>query len=402
MTGARVVELRRANTLVNVLLTKLPKVASQFGPTASVLQNAQQLLQEALDVAESSLKGTEGDLAREALRLRDEATDAAKAIQDECLRLEGENHALLEECESLEEERTRRQEYIGTVDRAAAEVEADLIAQYTDVSLKIQALHDVSEQQTKDLVKSNALGHSTNLSLGRLKRRHQDALAENAWAKEVLQLERSVDNYKTMRSGQCHEVSEALAKAQFDNHERMTKLMEQWESQQKKYEADMVDIQSKLSDLQSKYDQRWRIAEHELDQKIAFTYRTAAEVQATVEHHIGELDKEREHEAISLQKQIEYQKDKMTGAVAKAKTEMDERFNEVQNQCYSKLDDEHRRCEEQRTAHRQKVREAEREVERWKRHIGKVREAYQQQERSLNTPRASTTSPMSAIMNQLS
>merc|ERR1711904_457682 len=117
-------------------------------------------------------------------------------------------------------------------------------------------------------------------------------------------------------------MGEALAKAQNDNNERMTKLMEQWESQQKKYEADMEEIQAKLSDLQSKYDQRWRIAEHELDQKIAFTYRTAAEVQATVEQHIGELDQEREHEAVALEKQIEYQRDRLSSAVAKAKEEM--------------------------------------------------------------------------------
>merc|ERR1712134_84290 len=104
----------------------------------------------------------------------------------------------------------------------------------------------------------------------------------------------------------------------------MKKLLERWQEQQKKDEKDMEEIQSKLSDLQSKYDERWRIAEHELDQKIAFTYKTAAETQATVENNIGELDKEREHEAIALQNQIEYQQDRLTGAVAQAKAEMDE------------------------------------------------------------------------------
>merc|ERR1719484_252965 len=128
--------------------------------------------------------------------------------------------------------------------------------------------------------------------------------------------------------------------------------MEQWETQQKKYATDMEEIQAKLSDLQSKYDQRWRIAEHELDQKIAFTYRTAAEVQTTVEHHIGELDKEREHEAISLQTQIEYQKERLTSAVTMAKSEMDDRYMEVQRQCQDKLDVEHAKCEEQRAVHR--------------------------------------------------
>merc|ERR1712139_474598 len=158
------------------------------------------------------------------------------------------------------------------------------------------------------------------------------------------------------------------------------------------------EIQAKLSDLQSKYDQRWRIAEHELDQKIAFTQRTASEVQAQVENHISDLDTEREHEAIALQKQIEYQNERLNNAVSNAKSEMDQRYMEVQAQCQDKLDSEHARCEEQRAVHRLHVRESEREVERWKRHIGKVREAYQhQQERmspALNTPRANRMSPL--------
>lgn len=396
MTGARVTELRHANKLIKELLTKLPKAVS----ANTDLHRAQSLLQEALEVAEKTLKGADGDLVREARGLQDEASKAAQAIQDECARLERENHALLQECESLEEERGRREEYIGTVDNAAAEREADLNAQFADLRLKNAGLHDHHEQLVKELVTSSAVGHDTDLKLGRLKRRHQDALAENAWAKEVLSLERSVDNYKRMRQGQCQEVQEALAKAQYDNHERMAKLLEQWESQKKKYETDMEEIQAKLSDLQSKYDQRWRIAEHELDQKIAFTHRTAAEVQDTVEHHIAELDKEREHEAIALQNQIQYQKDRLTSAVANAKAEMEDRFQEVQRQCQDKLDGEHAKCEDQRAVHRLKVREAEREVERWKRHIGKVREAYTQQERSLPTPRANTMSPIQvALMN---
>jgi len=396
MTGARVAELRHANKLIKSLCLK----ASKAGSAHNDLQSAQRLLQEALDVAENTLNGADRDLVREAYGLRDEASKAAQAIQDECLKLERENHAILQECESLEEERGRREEYIATIDTAAAEREADLHSQFAELRLKNEGLHDHHDQLVKELVSSSSVGHDTDLKLGRLKRRHQDALAENAWAKEVLSLERSVDNYKRMRQGQCQEVQEQLSKAQYDNHERMAKLLEQWESQQKKYETDMEEIQAKLSDLQSKYDQRWRIAEHELDQKIAFTYRTAAEVQSTVEHHIGELDKEREHEAISLQTQIEYQKDRLTSAVTKAKAEMEDRYTEVQMQCQDKLDAEHVKCEEQRAVHRLKVREAEREVERWKRHIGKVREAYHQQERSLPTPRANTMSPVQvALMN---
>jgi hypothetical protein len=396
MTGARVTELRHANKLLKELLSKLPKAAS----ASSDLHRAQSLLQEALEVAEKTLKGADGDLVREALGLRDEASKAAQAIQDECARLEHQNDAILQECESLEEERTRREEYIGTVDSAAAEHQADLDAKFADLRLKNAALHDHHEQLVKELVTSSGVGHDTDIKLGRLKRRHQDALAENAWAKEVLSLERSVDNYKRTRQGQCKEVQEMLAKAHYDSHERMAKLLEQWEVQKKKYNTDMEEIQAKLSDLQSKYDQRWRIAEHELDQKIAFTYRTAAEVEDTVEHHIGELDKEREHEAIALQNQIQYQKDRLMSAVTTAKEEMEDSYQRVQRQCQDKLDGEHAKCEDQRAVHRSRVRESEREVERWKRHIGKVREAYHQQERALPTPRANTMSPVQvALMN---
>jgi len=328
---ARVAELRQASNLVNALVARLPKEAS-FGASVRDLFTAQQLLQEALQVAEKSLRGSDGDLVREAQRLRDEAVQAAQATQQECLGLEQENHKLLEECNRLEEERIRRDEQIRALDSAAAAREADLTAQHKELSSTKQGLHERIDQQTNDLVTSSAVGHHFNLSLGRMKRQHQDALAENAWAKEVLQLENEVENYKKLRRGQCFEVQESLEKAQSDNHERMAKLLEQWESQQKKYETDMQEIQAKLSDLQSKYDQRWRIAEYELDQKIAFTHKTAAEVQATVENHIGELDKEREHEAIALQNQIEYQQDRLTGAVAQAKAEMDERYAEVQQQ----------------------------------------------------------------------
>merc|ERR1712118_174541 len=74
---------------------------------------------------------------------------------------------------------------------------------------------------------------------------------------------------------------------------------------------------------------------------------------------ISELDKEREHEATALQKQIEYQEERLNNAVSLAKSEMDQRFMEVQGQCQDKLDVEHARCEEQRAVHRLHVREAE-------------------------------------------
>jgi hypothetical protein len=392
----RVAELRLATKQVNALLAKIPKT---LGPVAQDLYSAQRLLNDALQVAENSLAGADGDLVREAHGLRDEALQAAQATEDECLQLEQENHKLLEECRNLEEERARREEYIGRLDKEAAESESDLTGQYKDVLSRKQDLHDQIDQQTNDLITSSAVGHHFDLSLGRLKRGHQDALAENAWAKEVLQLERSVENYKALRRQQCQEVQEALAKAQFDDHERMARLLEQWDGQQQKYEADMEAIQAKLSDLQSKYDQRWRVAEYELDQKIAFTHRTAEEVQSKVENHISELDKEREHEAIALQKQIEYQKERLNTAVSQAKAEMNHRFLEVQQQCQDKLDAEHSKCEEQRAVHRLQVRESEREVARWNRHIGKVREAYQQQQDRLSTtPRANRMSPLS-LMN---
>lgn len=400
--AGRVAELRLACNLVNTLVANLPKVGSSLGRSVDDVHNAQRLLHEALLIAENACKGSDGDLVREAHRLRDEAVQAAQAVDDECLRLEQENHKLLEECSNLEEERVHREEQIGTLDSEAAESEAALTAQYKEVSSTLQGLHKKIDQQTHDLTTSSSVGHHYNVSLSKMKRQHQDALAENAWAKEVLQLERSVENYKKLRRGQCQEVQESLAKAQHDNHERMAKLLEQWQSQQKKYETDMLEIQAKLSDLQSKYDQRWRIAEHELDQKIAYTYQTASQVQSNVENQIGELDNEREHEAVALQKQIEYQSDRLTNAVALAKAEMEARYLEVQQQCQEKLDVEHAKCEEQRAVHRLKVREAEREADRWKRHIGKVREAYRQHERSLPTPRANMMSPISmqsALMN---
>lgn len=325
----------------------------------------------------------------EARSLRDQAVRARDVAEANLLALQDEHTEMLEHMHKLSlQQRQCLEEQRAEVDHASAR-EAALVERCEQLDCEVRALRRDVDAKNKCLIASSTLGHSLELNKRRLQRQHEGSLIENAIAKEILNLQQSTEAYLHHANAACIKVDQDLEAAHKRCAEKMEGLQSELCEQKMRYESDVATLQTRLLDLQTGYEERWRSTEKNARQVIDGKSQKASEARQTLEQEIQRLDEEWEREAIASRALVEEQNRRMADARQLALAEMETKLGARQRDMEEQANIQRRRCESQRNHHVQKAVNCRSEVIRYKKYINDLNLGYRRKpKRRYSTPRS--------------
>lgn len=318
----------------------------------------------------------EGELVREALRMRDEALRAREEAEERILELEKENGRLLAQTTEALRETEKLRARVSAADDAAKERERALERRYEELVSSKNELHGLVDLKSDQLIRSNALSRQLDMSYAKLKRTHAEVLQENERAKEVLALERTVAHYKERKEKECREWDARLQKAQLECEQRMQNLMSTWESQNRKYAAEMQELQGQYDELQSKYEHKRSVAERELDYQISLKQKAVEEAEDDSATKIAELSTEMQQKTLQLRTQILQNQKQVRENATATRRKMEAQIEEISTAYKAKVSREKAEADELVRFEREKVRQAAEDRATWEARVRKLERSY--------------------------
>jgi hypothetical protein len=316
------------------------------------------------------------EILREAHMLRGEAVRARDVAEARLWSLQDEHVELLERLRELSTHQQANLDEQYAEANAAASREGILVERCAQLNNEVRALRKDVDEKSQRLIASSALGHSLELNKRKLQRQHEGSLVENAVAREILALQQSTESYMQRVNADCNNIDLSLESAQKSCAEKMESLQAEWSEEQAKYENDTIALQAQLSDLQQRYQDRWKANELSTREELATKVQRASEQRRKVDEQLAKLDEEWEKEASASRRTVDEQKKVMFEARQVASLEMEAKLEARTQQMGQRVDIERRRGGVVFNRELQKSEGFHQEINHYKKRIGELAANY--------------------------
>lgn len=250
------------------------------------------------------------------------------------------------------------------------------MAQCEELEVEVMCLRQKLSIANQRAAINGVLGHAMGLNHRRLQRKHADTIVENQVAKQILQLESTTKSYIQKTLGDCGEVDSYLENAQRSCREQMENLSLQWSEQQAKYESEMEKLQSRIVELQNNYNRGWKEAEETTLQTLDRKGQNGEEMYGDFQKAFAQIEERRSGEAVAERKEIEQQRQNLIEAQEHILIDMENTLERKKKALHRKVESETRRCDVLRDKQLRRASCFDREAEKYRKHIERVRASY--------------------------
>lgn len=317
-----------------------------------------------------------GETLTEALALRREAYRGKDVARAEHWALQDESSALVDQLRELSERHCRATAARDDDAKRSTVDESSLLAMFKDLRAEVDALRREVEVKQWKVIAADKRGHVLGHRLTRLRRLHDDALAENEIAQEILRLQESTAAYMKQAAEHCDELDSELEAGERRCSARMQALCREWNEQQSKYQAQMDSLEARLTELQRDYDERWRGNALDTRQKLDERARVEEEAQTRVQAYMANIRAEEENTDRFTSEELERQRRLLEDGQQSAMRCMELALVDKKQVLNTRREEEERQCKAAREKVVEKTLKLRQKAEVYRKHIDRVRDNY--------------------------
>lgn len=315
------------------------------------------------------------DLLAEAARERDIAEAQFGAAQDE-------HHEQLRQFEELSRAADDASGQLLAAEQLAAR-EADILRPTQELLDDVARLREQVETKSQRLVSGEGRNHILGLRVLRLLRRREACVAENAIAREVLELERRTEEHLKHIDTSCDDFDAQVEQKKADVKAKMVALREEWLQRWNDFIQDSDAVEDRLADVETFFAERWNGSEAAKQERLRGHLSLLRKHREGHDRALQALEQSRGEELTFIQQEVAQQALIVARAREEVTMEMSARLDEKRQLLRSHLNREQERCGDLRERHLQRASDLGAEARKYRGHIKEVKHNYAYQQREI-------------------